>query len=101
MESDPDPIFTETDPRIRIRIKMKRIRNTYFNWQSCIVEVGVEQSAASVLPQTAASAHTVQNAATIHAAGAFIQYGGGGDKVNLSSIVEEQSSIEEDDQVRE
>ena len=26
--SDPDPFFHETDPRIRISIKMKRIRNT-------------------------------------------------------------------------
>ena len=26
--SDPDPLFTETDPGIRIRIKMKRICNT-------------------------------------------------------------------------
>ena len=28
MEQDPDPLFHETDPRIRIHIKMKRIRNT-------------------------------------------------------------------------
>ena len=30
LEQDPDPLFHETDPRIRIRIhiKMKRIRNT-------------------------------------------------------------------------
>ena len=29
-EQDPDPdlLFHETDPRIRIHIKMKRIRNT-------------------------------------------------------------------------
>ena len=26
--SDPDPLFHETDPRIRIHIKIKRIRNT-------------------------------------------------------------------------
>ena len=26
-ELDPDPLFHETDPRIRIHIKMKRIRN--------------------------------------------------------------------------
>ena len=32
LESDPDPLITETDPRnpIRIRIKMKRIRNTTY-----------------------------------------------------------------------
>ena len=28
LEQDPDPLFHETDPRIRIHIKMKRIRNT-------------------------------------------------------------------------
>ena len=28
LEQDPDPLFHETDPRIRIDIKMKRIRNT-------------------------------------------------------------------------
>ena len=28
LEQDPDPIFHEADPRIRIHIKMKRIRNT-------------------------------------------------------------------------
>ena len=28
LEQDPDPLFRETDPRIRIHIKMKRIRNT-------------------------------------------------------------------------
>ena len=30
LEPDPDPLFHETDPKIRIRIhiKMKRIRNT-------------------------------------------------------------------------
>ena len=27
-ELDPDPLFHKTDPRIRIQIKMKRIRNT-------------------------------------------------------------------------
>ena len=27
-ESDPDPLFPEADSRIRIRIKMKWIRNT-------------------------------------------------------------------------
>ena len=27
LEQDPDPLFHETDPRIRIHIKMKRIRN--------------------------------------------------------------------------
>ena len=27
-EQNPDPLFHETDPRIRIHIKMKRIRNT-------------------------------------------------------------------------
>ena len=30
MEPDPDLLFHETDPRIRIRIKMKRIRNTAY-----------------------------------------------------------------------
>ena len=30
LEQDPDPLFHETDPRIRIHIKMKRIRNTFF-----------------------------------------------------------------------
>ena len=30
---DPDPIFHERDPRIRIRIKMKRIRNTGINYR--------------------------------------------------------------------
>ena len=30
-DPDPDPLFPETDPMIRIHIKMKRIRNTdYF-----------------------------------------------------------------------
>ena len=28
LEQDPDPIFNATDPRIGIRIKMERIRNT-------------------------------------------------------------------------
>ena len=27
-EQDPDPLYHETDPRIRIQIKMKRIHNT-------------------------------------------------------------------------
>ena len=27
-DPEPDPLFHETDPMIRIRIKMKRIRNT-------------------------------------------------------------------------
>ena len=33
LEQDPDPLFHEMDPRIRIQIKMKRIRNTglWFN----------------------------------------------------------------------
>ena len=30
-DPDPDPLFHETDPRIRIHIKMKRIRNTAVN----------------------------------------------------------------------
>ena len=30
-EQDPDPFFHETDPRICIRINMKRIRNTAWN----------------------------------------------------------------------
>ena len=34
LEQDPDPLFHETDPRIRIHIKMKRIRNTDFFSQS-------------------------------------------------------------------
>ena len=29
-DPDPDPLFRETDPRIRIHIKMKLIRNTSF-----------------------------------------------------------------------
>ena len=29
-EQDPDQAFHETDPRIRIRIKIKQIRNTEF-----------------------------------------------------------------------
>jgi hypothetical protein len=28
MKPDPDPLFSGTDPRIRIRIKMSQIRNT-------------------------------------------------------------------------
>ena len=28
LEQDPDPLFHETDPRIRIQIKMKRIRGS-------------------------------------------------------------------------
>ena len=27
-DPDPDPLFHETNPRIRVHIKMKRIRNT-------------------------------------------------------------------------
>ena len=32
LEQDPDPFFHETDPRIRIHIKMKRIRNTAISY---------------------------------------------------------------------
>ena len=30
LDPNPDPLFHETDPRIRIQIKMKWIRNTEF-----------------------------------------------------------------------
>ena len=30
-KTEPDPLFHETDPRIRIHVKMKRIRNTGVN----------------------------------------------------------------------
>ena len=36
LEQDPDPLFHETDPSIRIDIKMKRIRNTVNNLFSSV-----------------------------------------------------------------